>query len=143
MIIKMSYRFIQTDQYSKEKEEDVNIKKQLTRREFLNAAVLAGAGAAVAACAPQAAQPEVATQAPAAAPTKLPAKDKIVVGMSRPLSGWNAKIGDSAYRPVYETFIAEVNAAGGIFVEEYGKKLPIEPLIYDDKSDVATMTMLT
>ena len=71
------------------------------------------------------------------------AKDKIVVGMSRPLSGWNAVIGDSAYRPVYETFVAEVNADGGVYVEEYGKKLPIELLVYDDKSDVGTMARLT
>jgi branched-chain amino acid transport system substrate-binding protein len=71
------------------------------------------------------------------------AKDKIVVGMARPLSGWMAVIGDSAFRPVYETWVAEVNAEGGIYVKEYGKKLPIELLIYDDKSDVGTMTRLT
>ncbi len=71
------------------------------------------------------------------------AKDKIVVGMARPLSGWMAVIGDSAFRPVYETWVAEVNAKGGIYVKKYGKKLPIELLIYDDKSDVGTMTRLT
>ncbi|MCJ7684314.1 MAG: amino acid ABC transporter substrate-binding protein [Desulfobacteraceae bacterium] len=71
------------------------------------------------------------------------AKDKIVVGMTRPLSGWMAVIGDSAFRPVYETWVKEVNAKGGIYVKEYGKKLPIELLIYDDKSDVGTMTRLT
>jgi branched-chain amino acid transport system substrate-binding protein len=71
------------------------------------------------------------------------AKDKIVVGMSRPLSGPMAVIGDSAFKPIYETWVAEVNAEGGIYVKEYGKKLPIELLIYDDKSDVGTMTRLT
>ena len=71
------------------------------------------------------------------------AKDKIVVGMSRPISGWMSVIGDSAFRPVYETWVKEVNAEGGIYVKEYGKKLPIELLIYDDKSDVGTMTRLT
>lgn len=71
------------------------------------------------------------------------AKDKIVVGMSRPLSGWMAQIGDSAFRPVYETWVKEVNAQGGIFVKAYNKKLPIELKIYDDKSDVGTMTRLT
>ena len=75
--------------------------------------------------------------------TSAKSKDKIVVGMSRPLSGWNAQIGDSAYRPVYETFVKEVNDDGGVYVEEYGKKLPIELIVYDDKSDVGTMTMLT
>jgi branched-chain amino acid transport system substrate-binding protein len=71
------------------------------------------------------------------------AKDKIVIGMSRPLSGWNAQIGDSAFRPVYETWVKEVNAQGGIFVKEYGKKLPLQLKIYDDKSDVGTMVRLT
>ena len=76
-------------------------------------------------------------------PAPAPVKDKIVVGMARPLSGPMAIIGDSAFRPVYETFVAEVNADGGIYVAEYGKKLPIELLIYDDKSDVHTMTRFT
>jgi branched-chain amino acid transport system substrate-binding protein len=70
-------------------------------------------------------------------------KTSIRVGMSRPLSGWNAVIGDSAFRPVYEKWTELVNADGGIYVEEYGKKLPIELIIYDDKSDVGTMTRLT
>jgi branched-chain amino acid transport system substrate-binding protein len=75
--------------------------------------------------------------------TAAPVKDKIVVGMSRPLSGPLAVIGDSAFRPVYETWVPMVNAEGGIYVKEYGKKLPIELKIYDDKSDVGTMTRLT
>jgi branched-chain amino acid transport system substrate-binding protein len=71
------------------------------------------------------------------------AKDKIVVGMSRPLSGPLAIIGNAAFRPVYETFVKDVNSQGGIFVKKYGKKLPIELIVYDDKSDVGTMTRLT
>jgi branched-chain amino acid transport system substrate-binding protein len=78
-----------------------------------------------------------------ALPLTALSKDKIVVGMARPLSGWNAMIGDSAFRPVYETFVAEVNKQGGVYVKEYGKKLPIELKVYDDKSDVGTMTRLT
>ncbi|MCR4394256.1 MAG: ABC transporter substrate-binding protein, partial [Dehalococcoidales bacterium] len=50
-----------------------------------------------------------------------------------------AQIGDSAFRPIYETLIPEWNADGGIYVAEYGKKLPIELKIYDDKSDTGTM----
>ena len=71
------------------------------------------------------------------------AKDKIVVGMSRSLSGPIAIIDDSAFRPVYETWVPMVNAEGGVYLSEYGKKLPIELKIYDDKSDVGTMTTLT
>lgn len=72
-----------------------------------------------------------------------PVKDKIVVGMSRPISGPLAIIGDSAFRPIYETWVPKVNAEGGVYLAEYGKKLPIELKIYDDKSDVGTMTRLT
>ncbi len=100
--------------------------KTFTRRDFLGAALVTGGGLAVGACAPRAA-----------------AKDKIVVGMSRPLTGPLAVIGDSAFKPIYETFVAEVNAAGGVYVEQYGKQLPIETIIYDDTSDVGTMTRLT
>jgi len=39
-------------------------------------------------------------------------------------------------------WMEEVNAEGGIYVEEYGKKLPIEYKVYDDKSDRGTMVML-
>jgi branched-chain amino acid transport system substrate-binding protein len=70
------------------------------------------------------------------------ARDKIVVGMSRPLTGPLAVIGDSAFKPIYETWVPEVNAAGGISVGELGT-LPIETIIYDDTSDVGTMTRLT
>jgi len=120
-------------------------KKKLSRRDFLRISAIGTAGL-VGACAP-AATTEAPSAPPTEEPTAVPAqpktKDKIVVGMSRPLSGWNAVIGDSAFRPVYETYVDEVNADGGVYVEEYGKKLPIELLVYDDKSDVGTMTRLT
>jgi len=83
------------------------------------------------------------TPTPTPTPPAPPAKDTIVVGMSRPLSGPLAIIGDSAFRPIYETWVPMVNAEGGVYVEEYGKKLPIELKIYDDTSDVGTMTRLT
>jgi branched-chain amino acid transport system substrate-binding protein len=120
--------------------------KGLSRRDFLRGAAVAGAGLAAAACGATP-EPTAAPTEAVAAPTETavvtPVKDKIVVGMSRPLSGWNATIGDAAFRPIYETWVPMVNAEGGVYVEEYGKKLPIELIVYDDKSDVATMTRLT
>jgi branched-chain amino acid transport system substrate-binding protein len=88
---------------------------------------------------------ETPTTSPTASPTTSTpaAKDKIVVGMSRPLSGPLQVIGDSAFKPIYEEWVKEVNADGGIYLSSYNKKLPIELKIYDDKSDVGTMTMLT
>ena len=43
---------------------------------------------------------------------------------------------------IYELWVDEVNKAGGIYVKEYGKKLPVELKRYDDKSDIGTMTNL-
>ncbi|MCX6070226.1 MAG: amino acid ABC transporter substrate-binding protein [Chloroflexi bacterium] len=123
--------------------------KRLTRREFLGVTAATGAGLALAGCKPSvpATEAPAATQAAptkAAAPTAAPpTKDKIVVGMSRPLTGALVAIGDSAFGPISKAFVEEVNAAGGIEVAEYGKKLPIETIIYDDTSDVGTMTRLT
>lgn len=133
----------------KEKKMDA---KGLTRREFVRGAALSGVGAVAAACAPATPAPsEAPTEAPAEAPTEAPTeapvltptKDEIVVGMARPLSGWNATIGDAAFRPIYETWVPMINEEGGVYVEEYGKKLPIELIVYDDTSDVGTTTRLT
>jgi len=69
--------------------------------------------------------------------------DSIVIGASRPLSGAQAPIGDAALGPMMQLWEQRINADGGIYVEEYGKKLPIEFIIYDDASDVGTMVRLT
>ena len=74
---------------------------------------------------------------------EAPVKDKIVVGMARSLSGPLVAIESSGFAPIYNAFVPEVNADGGIFVTEYGKKLPVELKIYDDKSDTGTAVMLT
>ena len=84
--------------------------------------------------------------APAAVPStnsgaEKPVKDKIVVGMARPLSGVMAQSSDSAFRLIYETWVEEVNSQGGINLG--GKNLPIELLVYDDQSDVSTAARLT
>ncbi len=71
---------------------------------------------------------------------KLPAKDKIIVGMSRPLSGPLQAVGDSAFKPIYDTMVKMWNDEGGIYIAEYGKKLPIELKVYDNKSEIPTMT---
>jgi branched-chain amino acid transport system substrate-binding protein len=115
--------------------------KQLKRKVLLGLLVFSiVASLLFAGCAQQTTPTPTPTPTPAPTPV---AKDKIVVGMSRPLSGPLAVIGDSAFRPIYETWVPEVNKQGGVYVAEYGKKLPIELKIYDDKSDVGTMTRLT
>ena len=70
------------------------------------------------------------------------AKDKIIIGAARSLSGPLAIVGQTSFDPAFKMWVDEVNAKGGIYVKEYGKKLPIETLIYDDKSDRGTMVRL-
>ncbi len=73
---------------------------------------------------------------------KKSAKEKIVIGQAASLSGPNAIIHTSGPAQTQKLWIDEVNARGGIYVKEYGKKLPIELIKYDDKSDHGTMVRL-
>jgi branched-chain amino acid transport system substrate-binding protein len=69
-------------------------------------------------------------------------KDKIVIGQAVSLSGPLAVSNAVVSAPYYDLWVKDVNAEGGIYVKEYGKKLPVELLMYDDKSDRGTMTRL-
>jgi len=68
------------------------------------------------------------------------AKDKIVIGMPSELTGPLAQIRASAFTPVLNAWLKDVNAAGGIKVGN--KRLPVEMKIYDDKSDANTAVQL-
>lgn len=60
-------------------------------------------------------------------------KEYILVGRVVPLTGSIAAFG--AGTPyIEEQAVAEINAAGGIYIEEYGKKLPIKFVIADSES---------
>jgi branched-chain amino acid transport system substrate-binding protein len=72
-----------------------------------------------------------------------PPKESIVIGASRPLTGDWAPVGTTALDPLMEMWQEEVNADGGIYVAEYGRKLPVEFIIYDNGSDIATMEAQT
>ncbi len=106
-----------------DKKEEKMSDKRISRRDFIRGAAVTGAGLVIASCAPEA-----------------PAKDKIVIGAARPLSGPLAQIGDYAFGPIMTLWSEEVNAKGGIDVA--GKKLPVELKVYDDTSDLGTSTRL-
>ena len=74
-------------------------------------------------------------------PKPLP-KDKIRIGRAVSLTGPNALIATSASIPVYDMWVDEVNARGGIYVAEYGSRLPVELIVYDDESNQKTMVDL-
>jgi branched-chain amino acid transport system substrate-binding protein len=75
-------------------------------------------------------------------PLAAHSKDKIRIGQAVSLSGGNAIIHMAGAFVPQTLWVESVNAKGGIYVKEYGKKLPIEWIQYDDKSDHGTMVKL-
>ena len=75
-------------------------------------------------------------------PGKVCAKDKIVIGQAWPLSGPGAAAAKISGGTIYEMWVKEVNKAGGIYVKQYGKKLPIEWKVYDNETDIGKTTKL-
>lgn len=69
-------------------------------------------------------------------------KDKILIGCAISLSGPYAPGAAMTQIPNYKMWVEEVNAKGGLFVKEYGKRLPVELVIHDDKSDIGTAIKL-
>jgi len=78
----------------------------------------------------------LATRPPAA-----PVKEEILIGASVSLTGHFAKFGEEQHR-TYKIWEEHINKEGGIYVKEYGKKLPVRVIIYDDKSDAETAAKL-
>ena len=75
-----------------------------------------------------------------AASTKVP--DKIRIGNAISMSGPYAPGAITTQTTPYDMWVKEVNANGGIYLKEYGKKLPVEIIRYDDKSDMGTVVKL-
>jgi branched-chain amino acid transport system substrate-binding protein len=71
------------------------------------------------------------------------APDKIIFGNPIALSGIDTPGAMMTQIRAYDLWVETVNAQGGIYVKEYGKKIPVEILRYDDKSDPGTAVRLT
>ncbi len=69
------------------------------------------------------------------ATTAAEAPDKILIGNVIALSGPVADPAMTTQVSSYETWAADVNADGGIYVAEYDKKIPVEFVQVDDTSD--------
>src|SRR5512146_1066758 len=61
-------------------------------------------------------------------------KKEIVVGTDLPLSGALAMVGGD-HRWGYDQAVKDINKGGGIFIKEYGKKLPLRLVVVDDETD--------
>ena len=61
-------------------------------------------------------------------------KKEILIGSNLPLSGPASMAGEEQ-RWSYEQAVEDVNKGGGIYVKEYGKKLPVRLIVMDDETD--------
>ncbi|MFQ6016000.1 MAG: amino acid ABC transporter substrate-binding protein [Anaerolineae bacterium] len=68
------------------------------------------------------------------APTPPPAPEAINIGAVVPLTGKYAG-GGAQVKAGYEFAVEDINAAGGVFVKEYNKKIPLKLNLLDDESD--------
>lgn len=97
-------------------------------------------------CAPKPVAPTPTPVPPTATPvpptaTPVPAPSEILLGTALPLTGAEARPG-LYFKTAYELAVKEVNEQGGIYVKEYGRKLPVRLIIYDDKTDPTTSVSL-
>jgi len=68
---------------------------------------------------------------------KIPAKNErteIIVGTHLPLSGALAMIGVEQ-KWAYEKAVEDINKDGGIYVKQYGRKLPVRLVVKDDETN--------
>jgi len=68
-------------------------------------------------------------------------RESIKIGFSMSLSGKYMRTGEYSLEAI-QTWVENVNEDGGIYVNEYGKKLKVSPVWYDDKSDKETAIRL-
>lgn len=62
------------------------------------------------------------------------APKSIKIGLAIAKSGPNSTLTDVTLKPNYDMWLKEVNAAGGIMLKQWGKRVPIELVEYDDRS---------
>lgn len=70
----------------------------------------------------------------AANPVAAKAPEKVVIGAHLPLTGGLASTGVEQ-KWAYEMAVEDINKAGGVYVKEAGKKIPVELIVFDDESD--------
>jgi branched-chain amino acid transport system substrate-binding protein len=97
--------------------------RKITRRAFIKEV---GKGAAVLGA--------VATLIPIATPARGAARDHILIGRPNPSSGPVAAFGEGTPW-VDDRAISEINKEGGIYLKEYGKRLPVRVKVVDTGSD--------
>ena len=75
-------------------------------------------------------------------PSSRPDRDYILIGHPNPTTGPLAGFG-SASPWTDDRIVNLINANGGIYIKEYGKKLPVKVKIVDTESDLSTAVKVT
>ena len=73
---------------------------------------------------------------------EMDAPAEIVIGNPIALTGPNNAGASLSQIPSYDLWVEDVNAAGGIFVEEYDRQIPVRIERVDDTSDIGTAVQL-
>jgi branched-chain amino acid transport system substrate-binding protein len=68
--------------------------------------------------------------------TLAAAKKEILLGALNFMTGIETMVG-SEHRWAYQQAVKDINAKGGVYVKDLGKKLPLRLVVVDDESDVA------
>ena len=76
-------------------------------------------------------------------PADYDTKTHINIGMPRPISGMYEVFEQTVFGPIWRMWRDEINADGGIYVAEYGKKLLLDIDVQDDMSDLDTVVRLS
>ncbi len=79
----------------------------------------------------------------ASVPTTVWSQDKIKIGLAISKTGQNTPGAAATVVGNYRLWISEVQAAGGITIKSTGKKVPIELIEYDDRSQSEEVVRLT
>jgi branched-chain amino acid transport system substrate-binding protein len=69
---------------------------------------------------------------------RTPPRDRILLGASLSLTGGYAPFGTEE-KWALEEIVKKTNDSGGVYLLGYDKKLPVELIIYDSKSDIPTI----
>jgi len=74
-------------------------------------------------------------------PSPKPYKDTLKIGYAIAFTGDYATVA-TTQRDMYTLWQEQINAEGGIYIKEYGKKVPIEFVFYDDKGENETAVVM-
>ncbi|MEM2961214.1 MAG: ABC transporter substrate-binding protein, partial [Candidatus Bathyarchaeia archaeon] len=72
-------------------------------------------------------------------PAPKPVPEKIKIGFTLSKTGYGVAGSTLLHEQQYFLWLDQINKKGGVYVPEFGKRIPVEFIWYDDRSDPATV----